>query len=402
MIQDPRIANSRAWDSCSPGGQAVERRPVVFNPVSALDLVHDHPALRPFVIDGLLREGEVMNIVAGPKIGKSWLSLGLVLAVAAGTDWLVMRTSRGRVLLIDAELHKETLAGRLRKARIAAKAGQDDMQNFEVWPIRGQGWDIDDIATALAAVEKGTYRVIVIDALYRVLPPGCEENRNDSMTLVYNRLDSIAATTGAAVVVVHHATKGNQSEKAVTDVGSGAGAQSRAADTHLVLRQHEEGGAVVVDAAVRSFAPMKAIVIRNTNPGWELAPDLDPTKGEEASPPPPRTWTPEQFAREIVGADPVIKEEILHRARSAKLSMTEAKNLLKRAEVDGHLTRTQAGPSDPHRLVYTPRQGGPSPSAPPAPGASRSGGYGGERATPLPPLTPQSRAQETNPTGGAS
>ncbi len=43
--------------------------------------------------------------------------------------------------------------------------------------------------------------------------------------------------------------------KAMGGVGAGAGAQSRVADVHLVLRDHEEAGVAVVDAAVRSFAP---------------------------------------------------------------------------------------------------------------------------------------------------
>ena len=76
---------------------------------------------------------------------------------------------------------------------------------------------------------------------------------------------------------VHHSTKGNQSGKSVTDTGAGAGSQSRAADCHLVIRQHREDGAFVIDGAVRTFAPIKPFCVRFAFPVFEKAEDLDPS-----------------------------------------------------------------------------------------------------------------------------
>ena len=67
---------------------------------------------------------------------------------------------------------------------------------------------------------------------------------------------------------MHHATKGNQSDRRVTDVGAGGGAQARAADTHLVLREHEQPNMVVLDAAVRSFPPIEPMTLRWSFPLW--------------------------------------------------------------------------------------------------------------------------------------
>ncbi|MGV2336781.1 MAG UNVERIFIED_CONTAM: AAA family ATPase [Planctomycetaceae bacterium] len=50
--------------------------------------------LRPVLIEGLLRVGEVANFVAATKAGKSWLGLGLLFAVASGNDWLAPSQSR--------------------------------------------------------------------------------------------------------------------------------------------------------------------------------------------------------------------------------------------------------------------------------------------------------------------
>jgi hypothetical protein len=101
---------------------------------------------------------------------------------------------------------------------------------------------------------------------------------NHQATRVYNLLNEYADKTRAAIVLVHHTTKGSQSDKRVTDVGSGAGAQSRAADTHLVLREHEEEATVVAEAVVRSFPPVAPLVLRWEFPFWRPVADADPTK----------------------------------------------------------------------------------------------------------------------------
>ena len=93
---------------------------------------------------------------------------------------------------------------------------------------------------------------------------------------LYNILDEYAAELGAAWANIHHASKGTQSDKSVTDVGAGAGSQSRAADTHIILRPHEQDGLVVLDAALRSFPPVEPLVLQWSYPLWRPAEGVDP------------------------------------------------------------------------------------------------------------------------------
>lgn len=408
-----REASEASDDPGEPG--AAERGPSdggrMLPKVRSEDLLRDSPDLRPVVIEGLLRAGETMNVIASPKVGKSWLVLSLVLAVSNGREWLGKATTPGRVLLIDAELHLETIAFRLRKMRAALGFTQEDLV---VSSVRGQRWTVEMIEHALRNDTEGGYRLIVLDALYRFLPLDGEENANETMTRVYNTLDAIAMQTGAAIVVVHHATKGDQSSKAVTDVGAGAGAQSRAADTHMILRRHEEYDAVVVDAAVRSFAPMEPFVIRCMNPGWELAPDLDParlliparrtrksTDAEKPAPEPVRAWTPADFAKEFVGCDLLIREEVIDRAIARGLGKGRSEALLKRAIADQLVHRHRDRLSDPYRLSTDPPSVLPGIAdgvvvSPPAPGANAPGGTGGEARPPYPPATKLATKSPTN------
>lgn len=240
-------------------------------------LVTDFPNLRPAVVARIMRRGETVNIIAKTKVGKSWFGYLLAFCVATGRDWLGFKTERGRVLILDNELHKETLSSRMRAMMLAMGVKSEDISGWlDVISLRGQSRDINTVAPILQKIPKGKYSLIIIDALYRLLPDGTSENDNAQMMAVYNAVDNYAEHTGAAIALIHHASKGGQSDKDVTDVGSGAGAISRAADTHLILRPHEEENAVVLDARLRSWEPLSPIGLRWFFPVWQPDDNLDP------------------------------------------------------------------------------------------------------------------------------
>ena len=241
------------------------------------ELDEEFPELHRPLIHGLLREGETMNVIAAPKTGKSWLVMNLALAVAMGRDWMGYPCEQGKVLIIDNELHPATTGYRFRT--MLAKLG---IPRSEVNPFihienqRGMLETIQSLSTQIEELKKENYKLIIIDAFYRAVPQGTNENDNGSITALYNLLDRYAGTLNSAFALIHHTSKGNQSQKSVTDVGAGAGAQSRAADTHLVLRPHREKGVIAVDCAVRSFAPIRPFCLRFDWPVWYRDDSLDP------------------------------------------------------------------------------------------------------------------------------
>ena len=264
-----------AWRSEAEGGE--------LRTECAVDLVSQHDAYRAFLVDGLLREGEVLNLIAAPKIGKSWLVLQLLLAVANGKLFLGRATAQGPVLLVDNELHRETLAQRL---SAVSKATQMPLDRVHVLSLRGRLKDLDQLR---GDIERESCRVgaklIALDAMYRLIPGDVSENDNSGMMQLYNTMDRLAANTGAALSAVHHSSKGNQADKGVTDGGAGAGAISRAADTHLYLREHECPGHVCVDAVARSWPQPQPFVIWKPNGTlWEIAEGADPSKKKGARP----------------------------------------------------------------------------------------------------------------------
>lgn len=280
-----REAIDSASDSVDDGTRPIEK-------FTFSDLRVRYATLNRPVIHGLAREAEVINLIAPPKYGKSWSVYNLLLSVVMGWSWLdKFGTSPGRVLLIDNELPRPVIADRI--PRVAEAMGIVDFEeqqavrgdqvrpysdDVDVWPLRGGLRTIDEVARELQAIEPSKYKLIGLDAKYRFIGEGESENDNAAETRFYNLIDSCAEATGAAILLVHHASKGNQSGKAVTDVGAGAGAQARAADCHLVLREHEEPNQVVLEAAVRSFPPVAPVVLHWEFPLWRVVEGADPSR----------------------------------------------------------------------------------------------------------------------------
>lgn len=239
-------------------------------PIPLGTLKRRFPEMRPVLIDGFLRIGETMNIIAAPKTGKSWLVTQLCVCVASGTDWFGHVCTPGRVLVIDNELNEETSANRIPlvvEAMRRANPGLPDVDDMiDVWNLRGKWKSIADLSVWLPRFKEAGYRMIVIDAFYRALPKDTDENDNGSIAGIYNLIDTFARQIGCSFVLIHHTSKGNQSQKSITDVGAGAGSQSRAADTHLILREHKDDGFLVLEAVVRSFPRQEPVVLQKAFP----------------------------------------------------------------------------------------------------------------------------------------
>ena len=299
-------------------------------------LAKQFPELRPAVLDGLLRQGETLNLIAAPKTGKSWLVTSLALAVATGRAWLNrFQTTQGDVLILDNELHGETSSNRVPKVASALGIMFDAYADrLHIKNMRGQLRDVRNLEAYFSAIEPGRFKIIILDAFYRFLPADVDENSNGAIASIYNLLDRYADRLQCCFVLIHHSSKGLQNEKSVTDVGAGAGSQSRATDCHLVLRQHEENDVVVLDAAVRSWKPVEPVCLRWEFPTWTIDESLDPTdlrkakrrtaKVDAVPVEPEIPWTPERFVSTFVTSEPksqaivLAKAECLMSVRTAK------------------------------------------------------------------------------------
>lgn len=322
-----------------PAPSAIEVAPVLEvgddNPFDAirLDEIELEP-LNPPLIHGLLREEETMNLIAAPKAGKSWATMAMAIAVATGTRWLGMETEPGRVLHIDNELHRKTLCHRYHEVSDAMGMPADVfMPNITAVSLRGNLVDLGQLTKLFVRYPRKYFSLVIIDALYRALPAGTDENDNAGMAAVYNLIDNYAAATGAAFVLVHHTSKGNQNGRAVTDVGSGAGAQSRATDTHAVLRREEDSEFVMLEWVNRSWPEAKP---KRLKFDWPLFREIDISAVTDLAPSPPDTV--EEFVDCLFVGD-MTQDILTYQAGQIGLSEAKAKKLLAVAQDMGLVER---------------------------------------------------------------
>ena len=156
---------------------------------------------RPYVIKGLLAEGDVAAIVGAPGAGKSFLAPRLGYAVAQGGEVFGRRTRQGGKLYVAAE-DGHGMRGRLSALR-------QEHGEAEAFQLVGGVSDLLSKAGQLkalrAAVKAQRPALVIIDTL-AVAFPGIEENSAEGMGLVVAAARSLT-TWGAAVVLIHHDTK---------------------------------------------------------------------------------------------------------------------------------------------------------------------------------------------------
>jgi hypothetical protein len=264
------------------------------------------------------------------------------MSIANGHPWLGFPTRQGKVLLIDNELHDETLASRVKT--VADAMPGLSLNSLDGWieclPLRGKLLDLEQMADFFKTVPEGEYAAIVLDAFYRFMPTDRDENSNGDMASLYNLIDQYSKATKASFIMVHHASKGNQSGKSVTDMGAGAGAQSRAADTHLVIRPHEEEGVSILEARVRSFPPVKPMCLTwdKERRVFELNLEADPTKHEGLADQPrgsKRTTYRVEDLLGCIGMGEVGRRKVIEDAIALGMSKTRANDLFSGALEDG-------------------------------------------------------------------
>ncbi len=164
----------------------------------------EFPPLR-WAVPGLLTEG--LTILAGrPKKGKSWMGLGLALAIASGGHALgKIKVDKGDALYLALEDNERRLKSRL--ARIKAEGCRLPAHLHLVTdfpPLQMGGM--------LALIEwldrHPKTRLVVIDTLGRILPTG-KGNSNqfvDDYQFV-GKLQKLAIDRGIAFLIIHHIRK---------------------------------------------------------------------------------------------------------------------------------------------------------------------------------------------------
>lgn len=208
------------------------------------------------IIPGVVTEG--LNILAGsPKTGKSFLSLGMALAVSNGkpafdNDHYDIKAPQG-VLYLALEDTLFRLKGRLATLRQPA----NDLLRFSTaLPRLGEG--------GLNLIDEHLHDhpetvMVVIDTLAKVADPKTGGNVYEEDAALGGALHSLAHSHGIAIVVVHHTRKAAHGD--FLHMVSGSAGFTGTADTVAVMTRDRNKADAVLEVTGRDIREKKLNLI---------------------------------------------------------------------------------------------------------------------------------------------
>lgn len=254
-----------------------------FPPITRCKAV-EPPRRAPVLIDGILRKGHTLLVTARSKAGKTFLMLGLAVAVACGTEWLGRHCELGRVLFVNPEVDPPSAENRLHDVAEAMGADLSTVQaQVDFWHLRGHAQGIEGTAHALfSRVERGDYALVILDSVYELYTG--DENSAEDARKFFHEIDRIAKHLGCSVAMTHHHAKGIRSDLDALDRGSGSGVFGRKPDAPLDLIQVFppseddapcDGVTVwrVSDSGLREFPALRPFDVRFEYPCHKLVTD---------------------------------------------------------------------------------------------------------------------------------
>jgi AAA domain/DnaB-like helicase N terminal domain len=244
----------------------------------------------PEIVSGVLHQGSKLILGGYSKSYKTWTLADLALSVATGTPWLGFDTTAGKVLYVNLEIQ----AGFFRKRvmQMARAKHLELKEQPDIWNLRGHPADYRVLLPKIRnRIRDEGYSLVIIDPTYKLLGIAYENSATD-ITALLNMVDSVATTTGAAVVLAGHFAKGNASAKETIDRISGSGVFARDPDSLVIFTKHEEEGAFVVEMVLRNLPPVAPFVVQWQYPLFVREASLDPARLKKTSGRPPK-HTPE-------------------------------------------------------------------------------------------------------------
>ena len=198
-----------------------------FRFTSLSDLLAEPPEAIDYIWDKTLPAGGVSFMAAKPKVGKSTTARCLALAVAKGEGFLGRSTSQGPVVYLALEEKRSEV-----QAHFSRMGALDE----EIYLHFGSSPE-DALHGLEAAITTYKPALVIIDPLMRFIRVR-DSNDYTEMTRAMEPLMTMARVSGAHILCVHHAGKGDR-EGGDSILGSTAIFGS--VDTALIMRKKGAG-----------------------------------------------------------------------------------------------------------------------------------------------------------------
>ncbi len=224
-----------------------------------------------WIVPGIVPEGA--TVLAGkPKMGKSWLALGVALAVATGSVALGRgKVEPGSALYLALEDNPRRLQSRLKKL-IPSGAAPERLVLADRWPRLGDG-GLETLEAWL--VSSPDARLIVIDTLAKFRNGGNGRNVYKEDYEAVEPLVELAARHNVAVIIVHHLRK--LAAEDPLDQVSGSMGLTGGADGALVLNRERGRADAYLYVTGRDIEEEQELALSwdATTATWKIAGDAE-------------------------------------------------------------------------------------------------------------------------------
>ena len=217
-----------------------------------------------YVVPGIIPEGMTL-LVAAPKIGKSWMVLGLGLDLSNGASAFgcIPVGSPRPVLYLALEDGQRRLQDRMR--RLDPPLISERLEFITAM----DGSSVIETIRSFMQTHDGADPVVILDTLGKVMPPA---GNASAYAHDYSVLSALKATSdavpGSSLVIVHHTRKQDGGD--FLDAVSGTQGIAGAADTVLVLKRDRHDNRATLQVTSRDAAEGEYSLSLTENGAWEL------------------------------------------------------------------------------------------------------------------------------------
>lgn len=300
-----------------------------------------------YVVEGIIPEGLTL-LVAAPKIGKSWLVLGIAIAISTGRKVLgCLDTKAAPVLYCALEDGPRRLQSRLRTL------GVKTLNRNLVFLTEISNGDVLATVAEFMDMHAGMNPVVIIDTFGKIdAPARTNETQYARDYRVIGSLKALAdSNPGSSIIIVHHTRKMDGAD--FLDAVSGTQGIAGAADTILLLKRARHETQAQLQVTSRDAAEGEYILEQAGTGNWVLA-GGSRAEASKAAAQSRNTEGVDDRMAEVIGSVNRFGKEMTPAQVSADIGSIDNKTAsvyLARAAEAGRIVKTSRGKYSPIRAV---------------------------------------------------
>jgi hypothetical protein len=226
----------------------------------------------PFLVEG------TCILSAKPKLGKSWLALGMCIAVARGDDFLGYKTRKCSTLYLDLETSESLQQKRLRKML----QGEDPPRNFylDTETDSLENGFIDQIEYYLK--DDPNIGIVVIDVfqIIRSASKNVKETEYEHAYRDITPLNELAQKHHISIILVCHDRKAVDPDDPFSNILGSTGLQGAATQMMVMFRKRKDDP-IHISVKGKTIDGLPELNVKLENAQWSIVDGVDTAEREK-------------------------------------------------------------------------------------------------------------------------